>query len=70
MAEIRAGQKIRQGVQATIQGLVGGSYTITPYDTFQGSFLTPFDITCSEGQPCQVALPDFKADMAFKIARK
>ena len=67
---VRASQTVRKGVQLQIQGLAGGNYTITPYDTWQGTFLAATSVTCADVQPCTVALPDFKADMAFKIERK
>ncbi len=68
--EIRAGVTTRQGTQVDIDGLFNGTFTITPYDTWQGAWLTAFELTCMDGQPCRVDLPDFKADMAFKIERK
>jgi len=49
------------------RGWRAGNYTITPYDTWQGTFLAANTVSCAEGQPCTIALPDFKADMAFKI---
>ena len=67
--EVRAGQTLRKGVRVDVQGLAVGTYTITPYDTWQGSYLPAISITCGKGQPCTIALPDFKADMAFKIER-
>jgi hypothetical protein len=67
--EVRANQTIRKGVTVLLDGLAG-IYMITPYDTWQGKFLTAFTATCTEGQPCAIPLPDFKADMAFKIAHK
>jgi hypothetical protein len=67
---VRASQTVRKGVQLQIQCLAGGNYTITPYDTWQGTFLAATSVTCADVQPCTVALPDFKADMAFKIERK
>jgi hypothetical protein len=68
--DVRASQAIRKGVQVQIQGLAAGNYTITPYDTWQGTFLAANTVSCAEGQPCTIALPDFKADMAFKIEGK
>lgn len=68
--DIRKDQTIRMGVQMEIQNLAGATYTITPYNTWQGSYLKAFEVTCTGGQPCKIALPDFKADMAFKIERK
>jgi hypothetical protein len=70
MDEIRAGQSARTGVQVDLQGLAGGTYGITPYDTWQGTYLAALSATCTDGKPCPIALPDFKADMAFKIERK
>jgi hypothetical protein len=67
---VRASQTVRMGVQVQIQGLSGGTYTITPYDTWQGTFLAATTVTCADNQPCTVALPDFIADIAFKIESK
>jgi hypothetical protein len=50
--------------------LAGGTYTIRPYDTWQGKYLDAFEVSCSEGTACAVALPDFKADMAFRVQQK
>ena len=68
--EVRSSQTVRTGVQVEILGLATGTFTVTPYDTWQGTFLTPISMDCTGGQPCMIALPDFKADMAFKIERK
>jgi hypothetical protein len=68
--EVRAYQAVKTGVQVELGGLAGGSYTVTPFDTAQGTFLASIGVTCTDGQPCPIALPDFKADMAFKIERK
>jgi hypothetical protein len=68
--EIRANETIRTGIQVEIQGLTTGTYTLTPYNTWQGTFLSPFDVDCLEDQPCSIPLPDFKTDMAFKIERR
>jgi hypothetical protein len=68
--KIRKGQTTRKRVQVDLQGLAGGTYSLTPYDTWQGTFLTAISVTCTEAQPCTILLPDFKADLAFKIERK
>jgi hypothetical protein len=68
--DIRAADTVRQGVQLMVEGLVGGTYAITPYDTWQGAYLGTFEVSCNDGTPCLLALPDFKRDMAFKIERK
>jgi len=69
IADIRSSMPLRKGVQVELQGLAAGSYSITPYDTWQGIYLTTFDVECS-GNSCVVDLPDFTSDMAFKIIRK
>ena len=68
--EVRKGQIVRKGVLVDLLGMAGGTYTIRPYDTWQGTYLDTFSVTCADGQPCTIALPDFKADMAFKIESK
>lgn len=70
MDEVRKNETVRAGVQAEVQGLAEGVYQVTPFDTWQGIFLEPFEVTCSAGQACTLSLPDFKADMAFKLERK
>jgi hypothetical protein len=68
--EVRSSQTVRKGVQVDLQGLASGTFTITPYDTWQGTYLTGLTANCTYGQPCTIPLPNFKADMAFKIERK
>ncbi len=68
--EVRSGMSVRLGVQLDVQGMAAGSYEIQPYDTWQGSYLDPFNVTCPNGEACVIALPDFTSDMAFKIIRK
>ena len=68
--EVRNDTTVRQGVQVEVEGLAGGTFTVTPFDTWQGTFLSAFEVTCSQGQACSIALPNFKSDMAFKIERK
>jgi hypothetical protein len=70
MDEIRSSQITRKNVRVDLVGLAAGTFTITPYDTWQGSYLSAISVTCTDGQACTIALPDFKADMAFKIGRK
>jgi hypothetical protein len=69
IAELRADETVRSGVQVEILGPLDGAYTITPYDTWQGVFLAPIPVTCAAGQPCVVELPDFRMDMAFRIEK-
>jgi hypothetical protein len=70
ITDVRSDTTFRQGVQIELQGLAGGTYTITPYDTWQGSYLDAFVVNSSDSQTCTISLPDFKSDMAFKIERK
>src|SRR4029077_4000304 len=63
-------ETVRQGVQVEIHGLAGGTYTIHPYDTWLGKYLNTFDVNCADGQACSITLPNFSADMAFKMERK
>jgi len=67
---IRKDKTVRKGVTAQLQGLAAGTYTVTPYDTWQGKYLTAFQVTCQDGQACAIKLPNFHADMAFKLERK
>jgi hypothetical protein len=71
--EVRQAKTPRQGVQVEIQGMAGGTYIIASYDTWRGTFLETliaYEVSCTEGQACTIALPEFTADMAFKITRK
>jgi hypothetical protein len=67
MADIRAYQGVKSGVELEISGLAAGTYRFTPYDTWHGTWLEPFELTCQQGQPCLVTLPAFHADLAFRI---
>ena len=66
-AEIRADETVRQGVQVEISGLSARTYSVTPYDTWQGEWLTAFQVVCENGATCAINLPDFHADMGFKL---
>jgi hypothetical protein len=68
--EVRQQDALRTGVQVEIEGLAGGDYTVTPYDPYQGVYLPSSEVSCLDGMPCVVVLPDFKADMAFKLVHK
>ena len=68
--EVRASVTVRANVQIEITGLAEGAYSIQPFDTWQGMYLEPFDVSCKANVACILALPDFSSDMAFKIVRK
>ena len=67
--EVRSSMPLRSEVQVNLQGLAAGSYTIQPYDTWQGVYVDELNIECAEGEACTVDLPGFTSDMAFKIIR-
>lgn len=66
--EVRANVTLRTGVTLEISGLPAGTYTLTPYDPWQGTFLPAFDITCAD--TCPLPLPDFQSDLALKLVKK
>ncbi len=68
--DLRASEMIRTGVELQIQGLADGTFTITPYHTWQGAYLEPFEVACPQAGTCLIPLPEFENDMAFKIERK
>lgn len=68
--EVRSSMSVRTAVQLDIQGMAAGSYTIQPYDPWQGLYLDEFDVECKDSEVCNIVLPDFTSDMAFKIIRK
>ena len=69
IAEVRQYNAVRKGVAVEIKGLADGTYAITPFDTWKGVFSTPFDVECGDSRLCAIPLPDFQADMAFRIER-
>ena len=68
--EVRSSMPLRSGVQMETQGLAVGTHIVTPYDTWQGNYLDPFEVDCTAGTTCVISLPDFTSDIAFKIVRK
>lgn len=68
--EVRASVTERANVQIEITGLVEGSYSIQPFDTWQGKYLDLFAVNCKANAACVLTLPGFTSDMAFKIIRK
>jgi hypothetical protein len=67
IADVRAADLTHSDTAVQITGLPAGTYTILPYDTWQGGFLDPIELTCEADTPCSQTLPEFTADMAFKI---
>jgi hypothetical protein len=67
IADVRAAELTHSDTAVEITGLPAGTYTILPYDTWQGGFLDSIELTCETDRPCSLGLPEFTADMAFKI---
>lgn len=68
--DVRKNQATRSGIQVNLGGLPGGTYTILPFNTWTGEWLAPIEITCEQRENCALTLPDFKADMAFRIVKR
>ena len=68
--EVRASITVRANVQVEITGLAEGTYSIQPFETWQGIYLDSFDVNCKANKLCVFALPDITSDMAFKLIRK
>lgn len=67
--EVREDATTRSGVQLEVTGLTSGTYSITPYDTWQSIWLDAFLVDCDEGA-CIIPLPDFWHDLALKLSRE
>lgn len=66
--EVRQKTTVHTGINLTLYGMDPGKYTIRPYDTWQGKYLTPFDVTL-DNEPLVIPLPDFSRDIAVKIEK-
>lgn len=67
---VRASTTPRTGVQVEVLGIAPGDYTVTPFDTWHGTYLDSFEVSCAEKSACLITLPEFTSDMAFKFVRK
>ena len=65
---VRDSQVEQTAIQMQISGLETGRYIFTPYDTWNGDFLSPFEVDCQAAQPCELTLPAFTADLAVKFS--
>jgi hypothetical protein len=68
IGEMRADETVRSGVSATVDSLSAGLWTVTPYDTWEGEWLKPFQVQCG-AEPCSLPLPDFSSDLALHLSR-
>jgi hypothetical protein len=70
IGQIRAQSKQRSNITVTLLGLTPGRYQIMPYDTWQGKFLTSFELDCpTTNNGCAVPLPIFISDIALKFKK-
>lgn len=67
--EVRTYTDKRSGVTVAIAGLKEGVHILTPFETWKGVFLVPLEVACGGSGSCAAALPDFRADMAFRLTR-
>jgi hypothetical protein len=68
MEEIRGNQTIWSGTSLVVTGILEGTWTIRPYDTWSGEWLEPTSIECGPDD-CAITLPDFRSDLALAIER-
>jgi hypothetical protein len=66
---IRADETVRQDVELSVTGMPGGTYSIQPYNTWQGDHLDTFSVECEE-EPCKFSVPAFQADIALKFEKQ
>lgn len=68
MDEIRADETVRSDVTVAVDSLAAGTWTVTPFDTWTGTWLDPLVVECAGGQ-CQIPLPPFHSDLALHLER-
>jgi hypothetical protein len=68
MEEIRGNQTIWSGTSLVVTGILEGTWTIRPYDTWSGEWLEPTSVECGPDN-CAINLPDFRSDLALAIER-
>jgi hypothetical protein len=66
VAEVRAEMQVIQNITLSVPGLRDGIYTILPYNTWSGEYLSEFEGTSSAGD-LTIVLPAFTGDIALKI---
>lgn len=71
IAQIRQRQSPMASTSINVTGLQSGRYRVTPFNTWQGTFEQAFTINCvgTIEDPCEIIVPDFLHDSAFKIER-
>jgi len=62
-----ANQQIRESATVVIAGLATGTYTIRPYDTWQGVYLDESRVTTDESGRLTIVLPPFSGDIAVRL---
>jgi hypothetical protein len=66
VAEVHAEMPVIQNLTLSVPDLKDGIYTIRPYNTWSGEYLSEFEGTASAGG-LSIVLPAFTGDIALKI---
>lgn len=67
---VRTDETIREDVEISVVGLADGTFTIRPFDTWQGIYLDEYNVDCGAGDACVISVPAFQKDIALKIERE
>jgi hypothetical protein len=68
MEEIRGNLMIWSGASISVTGIPEGTWTIRPYDTWNGEWLVQTSVECGPDS-CSIPLPDFSSDLAMALER-
>lgn len=63
---VRAQTNARSDVFLSVNGLQPGRYVVRPYDTWERSYLSEFEVDCSAGS-CDIPLPEFRRDIVIRL---
>lgn len=66
--EIRSDGTVRRDLVAAMGPISAGTWTVRPYDTWQGLWLESYEVDCPGGR-CDIPLPDFRSDVALSLTR-
>ncbi len=62
---VRASQVLREKTQIDIADMPAGAYKLSPYNTWDGEFLPPYEVVCVQSEICTFNLPDFYQDIGI-----
>lgn len=69
VAEQRANTVAQENVTITVRGVADGAYTVRPFDTWTGVYLTSITTTAADGT-LAIELPAFTRDVAVRWVRE